>query len=154
MERTRENPDIELEEDMAALENVILRLSWVSHRRMEQELEEFNLTAPQYIALKCMQSSQQGCTMSELAESSHQVSATMTGIVDRLLDHGLVERERDPHDRRTLRVRLTAKGIATLAKVQMRKREWLAQFLAALSSEERQLMIDLAQRYLNVLENR
>ncbi len=91
--------------------------------------------------------------MSELAESSHQVSATMTGIVDRLLDRGLVVRERDPNDRRTLRVGLTPAGKELLERVQQRKRAWMLQFLETLTPDERRLMIDMAQRYLAVLEN-
>jgi DNA-binding MarR family transcriptional regulator len=153
MDIAREVPGIDLEQDMTALENIIFRLSWVSHRFMEQELDEYNLTAPQYVALKSMQRSEIGCSMSELAESSQQVSATMTGIVDRLLDRGLVERERDPNDRRTQRVRLTVKGKETLSRVQMQKRSWLRQFLSTLTADERRMMIGMAQRYLVVLEN-
>jgi DNA-binding MarR family transcriptional regulator len=76
----------------------------------------------------------------------------MTGIVDRLLDRGLVVRERDLNDRRTLRVHLTSAGRQLLEQVQQRKRAWLLQFLATLSEEERKMMIEMALRYLNFLE--
>lgn len=141
-----------LENDAAALEEFIVQLSWVSHRRLEQELDAFHLTIPQYVALKCIKQSTQGCSMSELAESSHQVSATMTGIIDRLLDHGLVVRERDPNDRRTLRVGLTPAGKELLERVQQRKRAWMLRFLETLTPDERKLMIEMARRYLSVLE--
>ncbi|MFI6597396.1 MarR family winged helix-turn-helix transcriptional regulator [Nonomuraea sp. NPDC050536] len=36
--------------------------------------------------------------------------ATVTGIVDRLVGHGLVTRREDPHDRRVRRVELTPAG--------------------------------------------
>ncbi len=157
-----------LSDDAEAVEDFILQLSWVSHRRLEQELDAFHLTVPQYVALNCIKEGtheratgvgapgsaerSEGCSMSELAESSHQVSATMTGIVDRLLDRGLVVRERDPNDRRTLRVGLTHAGTELLERVRQRKRAWMLQFLETLSPDERGLMIEMAQRYMAVLE--
>lgn len=36
---------------------------------------------------------------------------TVTGLVDRLIAHGLVTRREDPHDRRVRRVELTPRGI-------------------------------------------
>ncbi len=36
---------------------------------------------------------------------------TVTGIVDRLVAHGLVTRKEDPHDRRVRRVELTPRGV-------------------------------------------
>ncbi len=175
MEEVRVMQEMEVEKntaaltnDAATLEEFIIQLSWVSHRRLEQELDAFHLTVPQYVALKCIKEStrgsaagvgapegperSEGCSMSELAESSHQVSATMTGIVDRLLDRGLVVRERDPNDRRTLRVGLTPAGKELLERVQQRKRAWMLQFLETLTPDERRLMIELAKRYLTVLE--
>ena len=41
-------------------------------------------------------------------------SGTMTNRVDRLVGRGLVERSRDPHDRRGVLVRLTAAGRTTV----------------------------------------
>jgi DNA-binding MarR family transcriptional regulator len=143
---------LELETHAETLDKLLFELSWVSHRQLEQELDVFHLTVPQYIALKCIRQSATGHSMSQLARSSHQVSATMTGIVDRLLDRGLVVRERDLNDRRTLRVHLTSAGRQLLEQVQQRKRAWLLQFLATLSEEERKMMIEMALRYLNFLE--
>jgi MarR family transcriptional regulator, organic hydroperoxide resistance regulator len=141
-----------LESDAEALEAFLFQLSWISHRRLEQELNAFHLTVPQYIALNCIRESEKGCSMSQLAHSSRQVSATMTGIVDRLLDRGLVVRERDLNDRRTLRVGLTPAGEALLDQVQVRKRAWLTQFLGTLSDEDRKQMIGMAARYLNFIQ--
>jgi DNA-binding MarR family transcriptional regulator len=48
--------------------------------------------------------------MGELAEDLDVRLSTMTGVIDQLEEKGLVERIDHPHDRRSLRVRLTAKG--------------------------------------------
>ncbi|MFB4278179.1 MarR family winged helix-turn-helix transcriptional regulator [Nonomuraea sp. MTCD27] len=42
---------------------------------------------------------------------------TVTGIVDRLVAHGLVSRHEDPHDRRVRRVELTPKGTELIEEI-------------------------------------
>ncbi|MCK9252137.1 MAG: MarR family transcriptional regulator [Clostridiales bacterium] len=49
-------------------------------------------------------------TMSETAAALEITTGTLTVAVDRLVRKGYVERRRDPHDRRVVRVRLTKKG--------------------------------------------
>lgn len=139
----------EFDKDLAALEEITVQIAWLSRRRLEHELDAFQLTVPQYITLCCIEESQQGCRMSDLAESSYQVTPTMTGIVDRLVERGLVRRERDESDRRSLLVRLTPAGVELLEQVKATKREWIRLFMAELPVEERQVMIRMAQRYLD-----
>nr|WP_294691622.1 MarR family transcriptional regulator [uncultured Friedmanniella sp.] len=43
--------------------------------------------------------------------------ATMSGIVDRLVDHGMVQRAEDPHDRRVRRLTVTDEGSVTVRKL-------------------------------------
>jgi DNA-binding MarR family transcriptional regulator len=51
-----------------------------------------------------------GAAGQELTAALHVGLATVTGIVDRLVAQGLVERREDPHDRRIRRVTLTSAG--------------------------------------------
>lgn len=144
--------DARLEEDVIRLGALFVRLSWLGRRRMEQELDAFGLTVPQYMALRCTVEHDQGCSMSQLADSSEQVPATMTGVVDRLAERGLVRRERDAYDRRTQRVVITAEGRDLLTQIAERKRAWISRFAEQFNAEERQKMIALAERYLSALE--
>lgn len=139
--------------EMELLESLTVEIGWISRRRLEKELDAYGLTPPQYMVLRCVRDSQSGCSMSELAESSFQVSATMTGIVDRLVERGLVQRERDPHDRRTLRVVLTGAGTDLLALVREAKRQWLHEFFGVLSPEDRKRMIEMGRRYLEIVQS-
>jgi DNA-binding MarR family transcriptional regulator len=143
---------IELEPEAAALEALSLRLSWSMRRRLAQQLDAFGLTMPQYMALTCIQRSAQGCSMTELAEASHQHTATMTGIVDRLVERGLVQRTRHPQDRRALIVALTDAGQQLMGEVAAHKRTWTRAFLSVLSAEERQSMLSAIERFLEVVE--
>lgn len=141
-----------LEQDASRLEEINLRLSWLMRKRNEQELDRFGLTMPQYMALSCIQRNTRGCSMSELAESSHQLSATMTGIIDRLVDRGLVLRERDPHDRRALRVALTEEGCRVIDQVNDSQRQRMRALLGVIPAEERQQIIETFARYLRAVE--
>jgi DNA-binding MarR family transcriptional regulator len=54
--------------------------------------------------------------MSALAHDLGVSLPTMTGLVDRLVEHGLVQRRDDPADRRTVTVALTPDGWASLER--------------------------------------
>lgn len=140
-----------LETDVEAIERVMLQLGWATHRQLHQELAEFNLTVSQFAAMRALQGFDEGSTMSELAEAARQISATMTGIVDRLVEREIITRQRDPDDRRALRVSLTEKGIVLLEKVKEKKRIRLRHFLEELSPTERKIFVRLIGKYLDVV---
>ncbi|MCD4802713.1 MAG: MarR family transcriptional regulator [Anaerolineales bacterium] len=140
-----------LETDVEAIERVMLQLGWATHRQLHQELAEFNLTVSQFAAMRALQGFDEGSTMSELAEAARQISATMTGIVDRLVEREIITRQRDPDDRRALHVSLTEKGIVLLEKVKEKKRVRLRHFLKELSPSERKTFVRLIGKYLDVV---
>jgi DNA-binding MarR family transcriptional regulator len=153
MEMQLDDVDISLERDAAELEALNLRLNWVSRSWLQRDLVAYNMTVPQYMTLRCIQDSQEGCSMSKLAESSHQLTATMTGIVDRLVERGLVERTRHPSDRRALVVLLTPAGLKLMETINAAKRSLIMRVLSSLSMLERQAMLNTTHRYLEVMEN-
>lgn len=53
----------------------------------------------------------------ELAHNLGVGLGTVTGLVDRLVTHGLVSRREDPHDRRVRRVELTDAGAKLMAEI-------------------------------------
>jgi DNA-binding MarR family transcriptional regulator len=77
--------------------------------RSHHPLLELNLTMPQLKVLVTLESL--GATPGqELARRTGAALPTLTGIVDRLVAAGLVQRREDPRDRRVRLVELTAKG--------------------------------------------
>lgn len=68
----------------------------------------------------------------ELVHQTLSTSGTMTNRIDRLADRGLVERDRNPFDRRGVRVRLTPSGRARVEKA-----------LADLLAFEREVLADV-----------
>lgn len=72
-------------------------------------VKETGITLPQMHALEGIGSSGQ-LRMKELAEKMGTTTGSLTVLVDRLVRSGLVLREPDEHDRRSIKVRLTPEG--------------------------------------------
>jgi DNA-binding MarR family transcriptional regulator len=92
-----------------------MRLIWgISHglqstsKRMEAEL---GITGPQRLAVRILGRCP-GASAGQLAEILHLHPSTLTGVLRRLEDRGVIERSPAERDRRQARLRLTAAGRA------------------------------------------
>ena len=72
------------------------------------------LTMQQLKVLTLIAAERDRATGHDLAEALKVSVATMSGLVDRLADHGMVQRNDDPDDRRIRRLSVTAAGTSTL----------------------------------------
>ncbi|HEY7930747.1 MAG TPA: MarR family transcriptional regulator [Acidimicrobiales bacterium] len=75
-------------------------------------------------------------TLGDLATAEQVQPPSITKIVRGMASLGLIETTRDPHDRRSTRVRLTAKGRRELEGIRQRRTEFLERRLAALSARD------------------
>ncbi|MBB4823379.1 DNA-binding MarR family transcriptional regulator [Sporosarcina luteola] len=75
----------------------------------KKDAESNGLTVPQLKALYKI-SSHPDIGLVELAESLKLTNSTVSGVVDRLVQQGLIERQVPPHDRRSVTIRLSATG--------------------------------------------
>lgn len=135
-------------EEFASIEQLVLRVGWLEQRRFAQDLSHYGLTVPQFFVLHSVFSRECECTMSALADDAFRRSATMTGIVDRLLKMGLVTRERDAKDRRRVLVQLTAAGREVLTIVRQGRKDRLRDTLARLSAQDAIELERLLRLYL------
>ncbi|MBT3241267.1 MAG: MarR family transcriptional regulator [Chloroflexi bacterium] len=133
------------------IEKITVQLGWVMHKRLSKRLKEYNLTLPQLVVLQALYQKKTPISMSELAEATLQVSATITGIIDRLEERGLVERQTDPEDKRSLKVALTKIGVSTLNKIEIHKKNSLSKFTKSLPMEDQIIFLNALQNYLSVI---
>ena len=77
----------------------------------KRELHHLDVTPIQYASLKCLWE-EDGQMPSQLAETLHLDSSTVTGIISRLQDKGLIIRSFNTGDRRKVIVHLTDEGRA------------------------------------------
>jgi DNA-binding MarR family transcriptional regulator len=91
-------------------------------------------------------------TQGAIADALGYDRGQLVGLLDELEDRGLVERRRDPADRRRHIVRLTPAGKRALAKLRALARQLDDDFLASLDEDERArlhgLVLRLAQQHL------
>ena len=76
-------------------------------------------------------------TQGAIADALGYDRGQLVGLLDELEERSLVERRRDPADRRRHIVRLTADGKRALAKLRALARELEDEFLASLDEDER-----------------
>ena len=88
-------------------------VSQLMYRNFLERLEPYGLTPFHYLVLCCLWE-EDGLSTSGIADKLKQLGATLTGVVDRMEDRKLVYRERDPGDRRIIRIWLTDDGKALM----------------------------------------
>ncbi|MEA2475916.1 MAG: hypothetical protein QOC87_115 [Actinomycetota bacterium] len=76
------------------------------------------------------------CTLGELAAHERIQPPTLTRVVSRLHEDGLVERIPDPTDRRIIRVQLSTQGKSFIQRVRTRKNAYLSRKLRGLDMDE------------------
>lgn len=74
--------------------------------------------------------------MSRLADALDVSVASLTGIIDRMEDRGLVERRREPGDRRIVLVHSTDAGVAVFQAMAAERRKTLEPLLDRMTDEE------------------
>ena len=79
--------------------------------------------------------------MSRVAELLEVSLSNATGIIDRMEEHGFIERVRVPDDRRLVFVRPTAAGLRALSETETSKRERMRSVLGHLPASERPIVL-------------
>jgi MarR family transcriptional regulator, lower aerobic nicotinate degradation pathway regulator len=91
-------------------------------------------------------------TQGSIADSLGYDRGQLVGLLDELETAGLVERRRDPSDRRRHVVEMTAAGRKTLAKLRALSKSLEESFLAPLDEREQKvlhaLLLELAEEHL------
>lgn len=119
-----------------------LRTLW--HGLVRDSERASHLDRQQYWVLSGLMGAPQ--RMSALAESAQTSQASLTGIVDRLEDRGLVARLRSCEDRRVVEVSITEAGAAELARVRAIFTERLEHTLSPLGADERSAFLGVLRK--------
>jgi DNA-binding MarR family transcriptional regulator len=117
-----------------------------------QEHEKpYSITPPQWGVLSLLLE-QDGVTISSISQRRGVDPPTVTGIVTRLEQHGLVERRHDKHDRRQVMVYLTGEGRDIMQYLPQAARAFEETATRGISQAELQELIARLQRIVANLE--
>lgn len=91
----------------------LTRINQIIVKRIDDELQQFNLTFAQYEALLLLYFSREGLPLGRMGRRLMVHPATVTNTVDLLEQKGFVRRERNDADRRMVLATVTAAGRET-----------------------------------------
>ena len=106
----------------------------------DHKAAQFGITRAQWVVLVRLDRSE-GLKQSELAEMLDLQPISLTRLLDKLCDCGLIERRADPHDRRAKRLFLTPAARPLLEKLGDLGAEMMATALAGVERESVEQMV-------------
>lgn len=139
----------EMADAEVSLDFLIAQVGRLHHKRAHALLENLGLYQGQPRLLLELWH-QEGQTQSELAGRLRVAPATMTKMLQRLAEAGFVDRRRDSHDQRVMRVYLTETGYAIQQRMRQVWEQMEQEALEGFSDEERAL---LRQFLLRIRDN-
>lgn len=96
--------------------------------------------------------SEPGVTAAEITNRWAIEKMAVNRAIQRLADNGYVSRTRDPEDRRSYRLALTAKGTKLYEKIAPHANKRYAELISAVSRDELQSMVDTLQKMIRRAE--
>jgi DNA-binding MarR family transcriptional regulator len=105
--------------------------------------ENFAVTLPRFDLLAQLDRAPAGMTLGELSRRMMVTNGNITGLVDRLVEQGLIERRASPKDRRVQRVSLTVEGRKSFRAMARANADWMAEMFAELSRDDIEALMAL-----------
>ena len=116
------------------------------YRVGNRHIQSLGLTPGQFDVIAELEGTK-GLTCAQLSEQTLTTKGTLTGVLDRLENRGLIQRGNVGGDRRATRVQLTSKGMVVFQKVFSVHAEFMRPFFAqALNASEVQVAKRLLRR--------
>ena len=105
--------------------------------------DQFDNSLPRFDLMAQLDRHPGGMKMRELSRRLMVTGGNVTGLTDRLVAEGLVERQDDPNDRRAFTVRLTPEGQRQFRAMAQAHEGWVAEILGGLPPARQQLLFEL-----------
>ena len=110
-----------------------------AHTLFKKKLSPFGLTPVQHLIFEILWE-EKILSPAEISEKTVMDSATLSGVLDRMSEAGLVKKDENPEDRRSIRVSLTPKAKGLWEQMEELRQEVNEELTGVLSLEERLLL--------------
>ena len=105
--------------------------------------ESFDVTLPRFDLMAQLDRAPKGMTLGELSQRMMVSNGNVTGLVDRMVEQGLVSRRPSPKDRRAQLVSLTGQGRRFFATMARANGDWIGEMFANLSADDIEILMRL-----------
>jgi DNA-binding MarR family transcriptional regulator len=105
--------------------------------------DSFDITLPRFDLMAQLDKTPGGMKLGELSQRLMVSNGNITGLVDRLLAQGLLDRQPAPNDRRAHLVRLTVEGRRSFRAMAAAHEAWTAEIFGDLTAAEREALMRL-----------
>lgn len=96
--------------------NLFYTTGWI-RKHVTEFLEPFGISSPQFNILRILRGHGDWLAMSVVKERMIEKSPNTTRLADKLLNKGLIERERSAEDRRVVYIKITKAGLKLLKQI-------------------------------------
>lgn len=111
---------------------------------------QFGLTGPQLVCLRVLEN-RGPLAANGLARAVSLSQGTITGIIDRLFNRGLVTRDRSQNDRRSINIGITKKGLEMINQAPSPLQESFAQKLRTLPRENQLVIHTILEQIVRMM---
>ncbi|MGB5903255.1 MAG: MarR family transcriptional regulator [Xanthobacteraceae bacterium] len=105
--------------------------------------ERFDVTLPRFDLMAQLDKAPDGMTLSDISKRMMVSNGNVTGLVERLVESGHLDRRTSETDRRVQVIRLTRTGRAEFRKMAAEHELWIASIFADLSAKDVQDLMRL-----------
>ena len=131
----------------------VIQLANLFIKRLAPVFEKAKITPQQWSVLAALADESTPVTLVALARRLVVTKQNMTGMIARLEQLGLAERQGDPHDLRSSRVTLTRRGRSLVERVRPAYDEWVSSLAGGeVSERDLQALARTVERLIGQLE--
>ena len=130
----------------------VIQLSNLLTRRLGPVFEKARVTPQQWAILSTLADAEQPLTLAGVARVMLVSKQNMTGMIARLEQLGLAERNDDPSDLRSSRLALTRRGRATVERLRPLYEQWRDEMMTALSERDAAVLERAIEQLIEVLQ--
>ena len=105
--------------------------------------DSFKVTLPRFDLMAQLDRTAKGMTLGELSRRMMVSNGNVTGLVDRLVEQGLIDRRPSAKDRRAQIVTLTAEGRRSFRAMARANGDWIGEMFAELSPADIEILLRL-----------
>jgi len=105
--------------------------------------DDYDVTLPRFDLMAQLDKAPNGMTLGELSQRMMVSNGNVTGLTERLVEQGLLDRRAAPNDRRAQIVSLTAEGRRTFRAMARTHEDWIAEIFSGLESKDIETLMGL-----------